>query len=556
MPCASRRSLLAALLLAGAGPALAAPPKGAGGAAPSAAVANAWWRHVQFLADDSLQGRDTGSEGYAKAAAYVVEQLKAAGVRPGAGGDSYLQPVALQSRRLDESRSRLALVRDGQEHPVTLGKEAVLTSRTGEPGKVEAPLVFVGYGLTIPEAGYDDLKGVDLKGKVAVLLYGGPGTVSGPLRAHHASSSERYNALKAAGAVGVLMLQNPKQMEVPWSRVAGARKMPAMMFEDAALNDPSLQLGGAFDPAAAELLFEGSGHSFQEVLALADADKPLPHFPLPTRVRAELAFDTAPVQAHNVVGVLPGSDPALAQEYVVLSAHLDHVGVGEPVKGDRIYNGAMDNASGVAAVLEVARALHAQGTAPKRSVLFLLVTGEEKGLMGSKFFAAHPTVPKGALVADLNLDMFLPLFPLTHLTAYGADESTLAEPLKRIAEARGVKLTPDPEPNRMAFVRSDQYSFIRAGIPALAFKFGFEKGSAQERLQKRWYRERYHGPADDLSQPVSKEGAAKFVGLLAELTRAVADAPERPQWNAQSFFARFAQAPAGSSSGAAAPAAH
>jgi Zn-dependent M28 family amino/carboxypeptidase len=242
------------------------------------------------------------------------------------------------------------------------------------------------------------------------------------------------------------------------------------------------------------------------------------------------------------VGVLPGSDPALAKEYVVLSAHLDHVGVGAPVKGDRIYNGAMDNASGVAAVLEVARALQAHP--PKRSVLFLLVTGEEKGLMGSKYFAAHPTVPKEALVADLNLDMFLPLTPLTHLVAYGAEESTLAAPLQRLADARGVKVLPDPEPNRMIFVRSDQYSFIRQGVPSLSFKFGFPKGTAQERLQKRWYRERYHGPADDLSQPVSKEGAAKFVQLLADLTRAVADAPERPRWNDASFFKRFAQAPA------------
>ena len=226
------------------------------------------------------------------------------------------------------------------------------------------------------------------------------------------------------------------------------------------------------------------------------------------------------------------------------------------MKGDGIYNGAMDNASGVAAVLEVARALQAQGGAPKRSVLFLLVAGEEKGLMGSKFFAAHPPVPKEALVADLNLDMFLPLTPLTHLVAYGAGESTLAAPLERLARARGVTVLEDPEPNRMAFVRSDQYSFIRAGVPALAFKFGAAKGSAQERVLKRWYRERYHGPADDLAQPVSKAGAAKFVLLLTEMTRAVADAPERPSWNEDSFFKRFAGAPGAGAPGVSGGAAH
>ena len=545
MPCASRRSLLAALLLSAA-PATAASP-----ARAPAPGGQAWWKHVEFLASDALQGRDTGSEGYAQAAAYVVEQLKAAGVKPGAG-EGYLQEVPLQSRKLVEARSRLALVQGDQERVLTLGKEAILSSRLGEPGTVEAPLVFVGYGLSIPEAGHDDLAGLDLKGKVAVMLYGGPSKVPGVLRAHHGSSSERAKALKRAGAVGVLTVMNPKLQEVPWARAAGARTQPSMLFTEEALNDVSLQLSGTFNPAHSELLFAGAKHSYKELVRLANADQPLPRFELPTRVRATLAFETASVTGHNVVGVLPGSDPALAKEHVVLSAHLDHVGVGAPVKGDRIYNGAMDNASGVAAVLEVARALQAGG-APKRSVVFLLVTAEEKGLLGSKYYAAYPTVPAGSIVANLNLDMFLPLFPLTHMVAYGAEESTLASSLEQLASARGVKVLPDPEPNRMLFVRSDQYSFIRKGVPALSFKFAAPKGSAQERRVRAWYRERYHGPADDLSQPVSREGAAKFVLLLSDLTRSVADAPGRPRWNEGSFFERFATsdaAPAAAPAGA------
>ncbi|HEX8440646.1 M28 family metallopeptidase [Archangium sp.] len=532
MLCLPRASLLAALalLVAPAARADAPPSDGA-----------RWWKHVEFLARDALQGRETGSKGYREAAAYVAEQLAAAGVKPGAG-ESYLQEVELQSRRLVEERSRLALVRGGKEVPLTLGQDALLSSRVGEPGPVDAPMVFVGYGLSIPEAGHDDLAGVDLKGKIAVILQGGPEKIPGALRAHHGSTAERVKVLKQAGAVGLVTVQNPKLVEVPWERTAGARKQPSMMFADASLNeDQGLKVTVTVNMAHAQKLFVGAPHTYEALVALANADKPLPKFELPARLKAELAFETAPVKAANVVGVLPGSDPMLAREYVVISAHLDHVGVGEPVKGDRIYNGAMDNASGVAAVLEVARALQASETKPKRSVLFALVAGEEKGLLGAKYFAARPTVPASSLVADLNLDMFLPLTAFTHVVAYGLEESTLAEPLRQVAAAHGVKVQADPRPHRMGFVRSDQYAFIREGVPALAFKFGSEPGSKEERLQLRWYREHYHAPSDDLSQPVSKEGAAKFVRMLADLTRAVTDAPERPRWNESSFFRRFAK---------------
>ncbi|WP_233262176.1 M28 family metallopeptidase [Vitiosangium sp. GDMCC 1.1324] len=527
-----RASLLAALALLSAPAARADVPTLDG---------RSWWKHVEFLASDELQGRETGSEGYRKAAAYVAEQLAAAGVKPGAG-EGYLQEMALVSRRLVEERSRLALVRGGKQTPLVLGEDAIISSRMGEPGAVDAPMVFVGYGLSIPDAGYDDLAGVDLKGKVAVILQGGPEKISGALRAHHGSSSERAKALRKAGAVGVILVQSPKLVEVPWERSAKARKMPSMMFADPSLNDDQgLKVSAVINMARAQKLFAGAPHTYEEVVALSNADKPLPRFELPSRLKAELAFETSPVKASNVVGVLPGSDPKLAGEYVVLSAHLDHVGVGEPINGDGIYNGAMDNASGVAALLEVAKVLQASETKPRRSVLFALVAGEEKGLLGSKYFAARPTVPAEGLVADLNLDMFLPLMPFTHVMSQGLDESTLGASLRQVAAGHGVMVQADPQPNRMGFVRSDQYSFIREGVPALAFKFGFEPGSKEELLQKQWYRERYHAPADDLSQPVDKEGAAKFVRMLAELARTVADAPERPRWNESSFFRRFAK---------------
>ncbi|MCP3142351.1 M28 family metallopeptidase [Pyxidicoccus xibeiensis] len=503
----------------------------------STAEVERWWGHVQYLASDALEGRDTGSEGYRKASAYVAEQLQALGVQPGAGG-GYLQEIDLVSRRLVEERSGVTLVRDGQETPLVLGQDAIISPRAGETGTVDAPMVFVGYGLSIPEAGHDDFADMDLKGKVAVFLYGGPASISGPLRAHSASSAERVKALLKAGAVGTVLIQNPKQQEVPWSRVAGARHQPAMQFADAALNeDKGMRVAVTFNPEHSEKLFAGSPHGYKALIALSDANKPLPRFELPTRLKARVEFVNAPVKSANVVGVLPGSDAALAKEYVVLSAHLDHVGVGAPVNGDNLYNGAMDNATGVAAVLEVARAL--QAARPRRSVLFTLVTGEEKGLLGSRYFAARPTVPGEQLVANFNLDMFLPLFVFNSVVGYGADESSLGGSLAKVAAAHGVKSLKDHEPHRMLFIRSDQYAFIRQGVPALSFKFGYVPGTPEERVFKAWYTERYHAPSDDLAQPMDKQGAVEFVRMLSDLTRTVADAPERPRWNPDSFFRRF-----------------
>ena len=243
------------------------------------------------------------------------------------------------------------------------------------------------------------------------------------------------------------------------------------------------------------------------------------------------------VESQNVVGVLEGSDPKLKGEYVVFSAHLDHVGVGEPINGDKIYNGAMDDASGVASLIEIANMM--KKTKPKRSVLFLTVTGEEKGLLGSRYFSVNPTVPKQNIVADINMDMFLPLFPLRYLEVQGLAESTLGKDIRDICEKAGVAVQADKEPDRNLFIRSDQYSFIKQGVPALAFKFGYADGSAEEKTAKDWLKNRYHAPSDDLDQPVDKEAAAQFNRILLELGTKVANAKDRPKWNENSFFKRF-----------------
>ncbi len=496
---------------------------------------NPWWQHIQFLADDKMAGRDTGSAEHRKAAEYIAAAFKRAGLKS-AGTKGYFQPVKFVSRRVQEEQCNLALMRNGQAETIALGDEATFSMRIAHAPKVEAPLVFIGYGLTVPEAQHDDLAGLDLQGKVVVLLTGGPPEISGPLKAHY--QSHRWEALKRAGVVGVISIQNPRGQDIPWDRSKLARFRPSMALADATVSgDSGQQLAVTFNPMRAEKLFTGSGHTFAEILALADAGQPLPRFALPVSVRANVKFESKKLESHNVVGLLPGTD--LKNEYVVLSAHLDHVGVGQPINGDGIYNGAMDNASGIATLIEAALAL--RKTPMRRSVLFVAVTAEENGLLGSKYFAARPTVPANSLVANVNIDMFLPLFPLRSLIVQGLEESNLADDLQAVGKELGLQILSDPEPERNAFTRSDQYSFIQRGIPSASLKVGFTKGSPEHDIIKRWRTERYHAPSDDLQQPVDFQSAADFNRAYLRMVQIVANRNERPQWNQDSFFRRFAR---------------
>ena len=500
---------------------------------------NSWWEHVKVLASDDMEGRETGGAGLRKASAYVVEQLKKNGLQP-AGSKGFYQPVAFVSRQIDESGSSLTLVRDGRPEPLVLGEDAMFSTRYDLVPSTNAPLVFVGYGLQIPETNYDDFAGLDVKGKVVVYIAGSPADVPSALSAHYQSGGERARTLRELGAVGLISIPNPASMDIPWGRMTLARTRPSMVLADPDLDDTKgVGLAVTFNPADAEKLFPGSGHSFAEIAALGKDRKPMPHFPLTASIQAKAKVIKKNIESDNIVAKLPGSDPTLKDQYVVLSAHLDHVGVGEPINGDKIYNGAMDNAAGSAVLLDIAAALHASQAAPKRSLLFLFVTAEEKGLLGSKYFANHPTVPKSSIMADLNTDMFLPIIPLKILTVLGLSESTLGEDARQVATQLGVQVQPDPEPLRNSFVRSDQYSFIRQGVPSLAMGVGSVKGSPEAATQKKWLTERYHAPSDDLNQPVELPAAAKYEDILTTLALKVADAPRPPQWNSDSFFRRF-----------------
>ena len=504
------------------------------------AAGDRWWSHIQFLASDQMKGRNTGSPEHLKAAQYVATEFERAGLKP-AGTNGYLQPMTFNVKQIVEDQSSLALVRNGKREPVVLGDDATLNLRGDIQENTDAPAVFVGYGLQVPEKKYDDLAGLDLKGKIAVFMNGGPGSIPGPLKAHYQSAGERAKYMRAAGVIGIATIQNPKAMDIPWSRARLARFMPAMSLAEAALDDgQGLRLSITINPERADRFFAGTGHTIAEILADMDADKPLPHFPLASSISAHVQMKKWQVESQNVAGMLPGSDPKLKNEYVVMSAHLDHVGVGEPINGDSIYNGAMDDASGVASILEIARMLHESAAKLKRSVVFVTVTGEEKGLLGSKYFNAHPTVNEKSIVADINLDMFLPLHSLHYLEVQGLAESSLGDDIRAVAGQAGVEVQADKEPQRNLFIRSDQYNFIRNGIPALAFKFGYIPGSPEEKLHKDWLKNRYHAPSDDLNQPVDKAAAAQFNDIILRLIERVADANARPQWKPDSFFRRFA----------------
>jgi Peptidase family M28 len=460
-----------------------------------------WWAHVKILAADNMEGRDTGSEGYKRAARYVVEQFERAGLKP-AGESGYFQTVPLRAVRIRKNESSVVLVDSANKVTMLrLYHDITVTPRVTMPVSIAAPLVFAG----------DDLTGTDFKGKIAVAIAGG--------------------RPRNTGALGNLSIDNPRAIETPRWPVAYAIVMSIEGKERPAAQGIAMR----FNPAEAEKLFAGSGHTFAELMELAAAKKPLPTFALAESIRMKLKVDVEELKSDNILAALPGS--SLPDEYVAVSAHLDGYGFGEPVNGDGLYNGAFDDSAYVAELIELAAAYKKAGRAPRRSLLFCVFTGEEKGLLGSDYFTSHFTIPKEKIVADINLDYLRPIFPLKILTALGIEESTLGDSVKKVAEPLGIRIQNDTEPERGLFRRSDQFNFIRGGIPGVAFIFGYENGSPEEAIYRKWYAERYHRPSDDLNQPIDFGAAAKFNTFFSKLVDEVANAEDRPRWKPGSQYA-------------------
>ncbi|MFN3726075.1 MAG: M20/M25/M40 family metallo-hydrolase [Allosphingosinicella sp.] len=486
-----------------------------------------WQAHVETLASDAMEGRAAGTPGHERAAAYVANEMRRLGLQS-AGTNGYLQPIAFTEQRTDYAASSLSL----SGTPVAAPATAVISPRYQLPATFDAPLVFVGYGLHMPSVGHDDFAGVDLRGKIAVFVSGGPAEVAGTLKAH--ARAQRNTWLAERGAVGAISLTTPGQTESPWESTVRNSTQPGMLFADAGIRDEPPFVSLSWNAAEAERLFAGAPRTFAQVAADADASRPLRSFPLATRLSGRLAVTSRAVASPNVVAKLPGSDPALADEHIVLTAHLDGLGIGRPVNGDSIYNGALDNAAGVAALIDIAAELRRQR--PKRSILFVFVTAEERGLLGSRYFARQPTVPRESIVANLNYDMALPLFPLRSVTVLGAEESSIGDAARAVGETMGLPLAPDPFPNRNSFIRSDQYGFIEQGIPAVAFKFGFAANTPEAELERAFRASRYHAPSDDMTTPIFRDDEIRLHDFIAALAMRLANAPERPRWNAGSPF--------------------
>lgn len=498
-----------------------------------------WWAHVQFLAADRLNGRDTGSAGYLEAAQYVARQFQTLGLKP-RGTKGYFQPVKFETRRLDPQQSSVVLVQDGVREALVVGQDVSLNSGADMPPSVSAPMVFAGYGLSIPGAA---ARSVDVKGKIVVYVAAnGPSVAPANVQSFYASAGERWSALRAAGAVGIATIANPRLEPAagPAGPAVRTAPPPAVLLAEPALQDTAgEQIAITIPRRSAERFFAGSGHTFEEIAKLAAATQPLPEFPLAVSIEAKSSVKKEGMESPNVIAMLAGSDSVLKREYVIVSAHLDHIGVGPAVDGDRIYNGAMDNASGVASLLEVARLFHLSGVKPKRSIIFLVVTAEEKGLLGSKYFAHHPTIPQKQIVADINMDALLPLYDLKLLEVQGLGESTLGDKIREAAKEFGVEAQSDREPEQNRFIRSDHFSFVREGIPALAFKFGYDYGSPEQKIRLDWWDQHYHKPSDDTAHAMDTAAAAKFNHMIEALVRGVANDPARPEWLPDSFFKKF-----------------
>lgn len=546
-----RKTLSAALLLGvvlaacereEAEPANASTPGSMLQSALATVGADALRRHYEYLADDARDGRFTGTPGYSAAAEYVAARLSEYGLQPG-GEDGWYQPVPLQSYRVDADGVALVAHRDGGDRSYRYPRDFVVAGdEVRAETSVRAEVVYAGFGVHAPELGYSDYEGINVDGRIVAIVDNAPPVFPHNERAYYSSSRVKKAEAVRRGAVGVVALRSRHaEASQPWERVeAAAGTKPGMTWlaDDGNADGYHAELEGAvvLSPTAAEQFLSGTPVTYEEVLDATEAAR-VASVPLGFEVTLTRRTTHEEIASPNVIGIVRGTDPALADEYVVYTAHLDGLGRGVPVAGDEIYNGAYDNAMGVALLLETARVFAA--SPPPRSVMFIALTAEEKGLLGSDYYANYPTVPMESVVANVNLDMPLFLVPVGDIIAFGAEHSSLIGPVESAAAAEGFTVTPDPMPEEVIFIRSDQYSFVRQGVPSIFLVPGFDSANPDAegvRLFQDFLRNHYHRPSDDLSLPVDWESAVRFARANARIGYEVAEAPGRPAWNEGDFF--------------------
>ncbi|MDE2488934.1 MAG: M28 family peptidase [Alphaproteobacteria bacterium] len=462
-----------------------------------------------------MQGRDIGSPGHQRAAEWVAARFKAAGLKPAGDNGTWFQSFPVHDVRVDSARA--AVVRKGGRLPLRFLWDFSVRAADDLPARIDAPMVFAGYCRA------QDLTGA--RGRIAVCI--------NTRRAGLTSGAERLKNAQAAGAVGLIQVDDPGFTIEPfrWPQayartVTLAETPPAPTHGFVAMT---------LSARAFAAMARGSGHDGAKVLADGGAKRPLPVFDLPGRFTARFTTSRRDERGVNVLAALPGSDPKLAGQTLVLGAHLDGYGFGTPVKGDNLYNGTLDDAAYVGTLIRFAE--RRAGRPMRRTVVFAAFDGEEKGLLGSTWFTRHPTVPKASLAADINLDQLRPLFPLKLLTVLALDDTTLGDTVRQVAAARGIAVQPDPEPERALLRRADHWPFMKIGVPATGFIFGFRPGTDAERRYREWYRVRYHRPQDDLTQPMDFKAAGDFNRFFYQLAESVADAPQAPAWKPGSPYA-------------------
>ncbi len=495
--------------------------------------------HVAFLADDLLEGRGTGTRGFDIGARYVASQFAAFGLTPAGKGASWFQPVILSEAGLVPDTVGVAVTTKAGTTQFAHGEDVIVgPSQTDAVTDVAAPVVFVGFGIDAPKQGFNDYAGVDVRGKIVAVLTGIPKGAPDEVLAHLGTQKPQMAA--ARGAIGIITLPTTQSMQLrPWDRLRQTASVPRMTWvrPDGTpfVAAPGIRAGALLSLPAAAALFAGAKVALPAVLAEADKAGGKPKgFPLATSVRITAKSTTRKVESAEIVGRIEGSDPVLKNETVVLMAHLDHLGIRPEREGDNIYNGALDNAAGVAILMEVARAFATDATPPKRSLLFVVNTAEEKGLLGAEAFANDPPVPISQITSVVDLDQPLLLYDFTDVIAFGGDHSTMGVAIARAVAKVGVALSPDPMPAETIFVRSDHYTFVKRGVPALLLATGFANGG--KAAWEHYLATNYHQPSDDLSLPINWQAGAHYAEVNYQIARELADATERPRWYAGDYF--------------------
>jgi len=496
---------------------------------------------ITYLADDKLKGRMPGTEGYQMAVDYVTARLKSMNVKPAGENGTWLQKVNL---RRAVTNDVLLSFNPGQTSDVALrstGSYFVYPNPAVPAVKQSSSLVFAGYGISEPGLGYDDYKDIDVKGKTVVIIRGSPEKFSSSVAAHVMNVRMLLKVAAAHGAVGVIIGNadaTVKTVTAPANGVYSVIDDKGNVVVSQSYYSGQISFLASVTYDLLNTFFEASGKTFEPVTALLKAGQPQ-SFVIPQGVNVSFTSTYKDIVSYNVVGKISGSDPILKNEYVVHSAHLDHLGIAKPVEGDSLYNGAHDNASGVASLLGIANIYSHIKAKPRRSILIVMVTGEEMGDLGSEYFALHPTVPVKSMVADVNTDMPTIIAPLLSVTALGAEHSSLNKQVDQAAACLGLTVEPDPEPKQARFTRSDQYSFVLAGIPALHIKYGSKTPDGRNNLNElvaKWRAKYYHKPQDDINGMFDFEAGKKYAQLNFLIGYFVAQDTARPVWNTGDIF--------------------